>query len=135
MCASRSRMMVSSHRFGVNVVASLATIFSARYELPSQRLGSETFQLPSGFGQLHHSGEGEASDEWDGSVASWTHPRIHPILRRLTRKYRCLGGIPCTVKLLKVKVRCRLTRKRSLVRIQSCSKNRSAATLRTGWRR
>jgi len=48
------------------------------------------------------------------------HPRIHPILRRLTRKYRCLGGIPCAVKLLKVKVRCRWTRKRSLVRIQSC---------------
>ena len=58
-----------------------------------------------------------------GSVAlrpSWTHPRIHPKLRRLTRKYRCLGGIPCAVKSLKVKVRCRLTRKRSLVRIQSC---------------
>jgi len=58
-----------------------------------------------------------------GSVAlrpSWTHPRIHPKLRRLTRKYRCLGGIPCAVKSLKVKVRCRLTRKRSLVRVQSC---------------
>ena len=55
-----------------------------------------------------------------GSVAlrpSWSHPRIHPILRRLTREYRCLGGIPCAVKLLKVKVRCRLTRKRSLVRL------------------
>src|ERR1035441_886442 len=49
-----------------------------------------------------------------------SHPRIHPKLRRLTRKYRCLGGIPCADKLLKVKVRCRLTRKRSLVRIQSC---------------
>ena len=55
-----------------------------------------------------------------GSVAFWSHPRIHPKLRRLTRKYRCLGGIPCLVKLLKVKVRCRLTRKRSLVRVQSC---------------
>src|ERR1700676_1130320 len=54
------------------------------------------------------------------STSSRTHPRIHPKLRRLTRKYRCLGGIPCAVKLLKVKVRCRLTRKRSLVRIQSC---------------
>ncbi len=42
-----------------------------------------------------------------------THPRIHPKLRRLTRKCRCFGGIPCAVKLLKVKVRCRLTRKRS----------------------
>ena len=46
-----------------------------------------------------------------------TRPRIHPKLRRLTRKYRCLGGIPCAVKLLKVNVRCRLTRKRSLVRL------------------
>jgi hypothetical protein len=54
------------------------------------------------------------------STGKKTHPRIHPKLRRLTRKYRCLGGIPCAVKLLKVKVRCSLTRKRSLVRIQSC---------------
>ena len=62
-------------------------------------------------------------------VAFKTHPRIHPKLRRLTRKYRCLGGIPCAVKLLKVKVRCRLTRKRSLVRIQSCHR---ALLRRTG---
>ena len=34
-----------------NVVASLVTVISARYELPSQRLRSETFQLPSEFGQ------------------------------------------------------------------------------------
>ena len=94
--------------------------FSARHELPRQRLSSEVSQLPSGFGRLPSWREmGGVSDGWDGSVAFWTHPRIHPKLRRLTRKYRCLGGIPCAVKLLKVKVRCRLTRKRSLVRIKS----------------
>src|SRR5579862_9555484 len=54
------------------------------------------------------------------AAAMSRHPRIYPIWGRLTRKYRGLGGIPCPVKWLKVKVRCRLTRKRSLVRIQSC---------------
>jgi hypothetical protein len=34
-----------------NVVASLVTVISARYELPSQRLRTEAFQLPGEFGQ------------------------------------------------------------------------------------
>jgi hypothetical protein len=69
-----------------------------------------------------------------GSVAlrpSWTHPRIHPKLRRLTRKYRCLGGIPCAVKSLKVKVRCRLTRKRCWFDIKVLS---AASVIRPGRR-
>jgi len=43
----------------------------------------------------------------------WSQGNYCPNLGRLTRKYRCLGGIPSAVKLLTVKVRCRLTRKRS----------------------
>jgi hypothetical protein len=53
------------------------------------------------------------------SDSVFSHPGIHPKSRRLTRKYRCLGGIPCAVKLLIVKVRCRLTRKKPRVRISS----------------
>jgi len=71
--------------------------------------------------QIHGFGGRNArrSHSWPDLSLTWTHPRIHPKLRRLTRKYRCLGGIPYAVKSLKVNVRCRLTRKMSLVRIQS----------------
>jgi len=48
------------------------------------------------------------------------YPRIYPKLIRLAREYRCLGGTPRAVKQLNVKVILCLTRKRSLVRIQSC---------------
>jgi len=37
--------------------------------------------------------EGRASDGWCSSAAFWTHPRIHPKLRRLTREYRYVGRI------------------------------------------
>ena len=45
--------------------------------------------------------------------ASEIYPRIYPKLIRLAREYRCLGGIPCAVKFLIVKVICSFTRKRS----------------------
>jgi hypothetical protein len=54
------------------------------------------------------------------NLLSEIYPRIYPKLIRLTREYRCLGGIPCAVKSLIVQVILSLTRKRSLVRIQSC---------------
>jgi galactose-1-phosphate uridylyltransferase (family 1) len=38
-----------------------------------------------------------------------SHPRIHPKLRRLTREYRCLGGIPCEVKNLRLPHRSHFT--------------------------
>lgn len=58
------------------------------------------------------------SDECFGGMGR-RPPRIHPKLRVPAREYRCLGGISCAIKLLKVKVSRRLTRKRPLVRIQS----------------
>jgi hypothetical protein len=93
--------------------------FSARHELPSQRLRPAYHNYPVDL--VDFPACRERVGPWKaggGSVASWTYPRIHPKLRRLTRKYRCLGGIPCAVKSLKVKIRCRLKRKKSTVGIQ-----------------
>ena len=74
-------------------------LFSARPEGlgGSERANKAKMVKPRG-------GQGGASDDWDGSAAFWTHPRIHPKLGRLTRKYRGLGGNPCAVKSFKVKV-------------------------------
>ena len=84
--------------------------FSARYELLGERYA------PTNRAEFVDSPRrgGVGGGRWLRlSGGLWTHPRIYPNLGRLTRKYRCLGGIPSAVKLLTVKVRCRLTRKRS----------------------
>lgn len=65
-------------------------------------------------------------------MAAEIYPRIYPKPIRLAREYRCLGDIPCAVKLLIVQVICSLIRKRSIARSRLAIAS-LLDTIRTAW--
>jgi hypothetical protein len=75
--------------------------------------GLGTWQIAAGFGQRTQGCQDAVKGRYDlgtggGRVTLGISPKDLQKLTCLTLKYRCLGGIPCVVKWLEVKVRCRL---------------------------